>query len=100
MENLVQTKKNTLQKLINNIKNQGQTYINNARNSLRIIEERESSTNNNKEVNINNDDQQLKLLNGREYIEGIHDKENQINVIIDTTQKLNELSKFQAHKVL
>ena len=100
LENLVQTKKNTLQKLINNIKNQGQTYINNARNSLRIIEERESSTNNNKEVNTNNDEQQLKLLNGREYIEGIHDKENQINLIIDVTQKLNELSKFQADKVL
>ena len=79
--------------------NQGQEYINNARNSLRIIEEKE------RESSINNEDddgneQQLKLLNGREYIEGIHDKENQINVLKDVTLKLNELSKFQAEKVL
>ena len=100
LENTVQIKSNTLKKLIDNIKNQGQKYINNARNSLRIIEERESSTN--KEINMEkeNDEQQMKLLNGREYIEGIHDKENQINLIIDVTQKLNELSKFQADKVL
>ena len=100
LENIVQTKSNTLKKLIDNIKNQGQEYINNARNSLRIIEERESSSN--KEINMENekDEQQMKLLNGREYIEGIHDKENQINVLVDVTQKLNELSKFQAEKVL
>ena len=99
-ENSVQNKKNTLQKLINNIKNQGQEYINNARKSLRIIKERQSSGN--KEINLENEnnEQQLKLLNGREYIEGIHDKENQINVLVDVTQKLNELSKFQAEKVL
>ena len=101
LENTVQIKKNTKQKLINNIKNQGQEYINNARNSLRIIEEkeRESSIHNN-ENDENDKEQQLKLLNGREYIEGIHDKENQINIIVDVTQKLNELSKFQAEKVL
>ena len=101
LENTVQIKKNILQKLINNIKNQGQEYINNARNSLRIIEEkeRESSIHNN-ENDENDKEQQLKLLNGREYIEGIHDKENQINIIVDVTQKLNELSKFQAEKVL
>ena len=101
LENTVQNKKNTLQKLINNIKNQGQEYINNARNSLRIIEEkeRESSIHNN-ENDENDKEQQLKLLNGREYIEGIHDKENQVNIIVDVTQKLNELSKFQAEKVL
>ena len=101
LENTVQIKKNTIQKLINNIKNQGQEYINNARNSLRIIEEkeRESSIHNN-ENDENDKEQQLKLLNGREYIEGIHDKENQINIIVDVTQKLNELSKFQAEKVL
>ena len=99
LENTVQIKKNILQKLINNIKNQGQEYINNARNTLRIIEEkeRESLADNN---DMNNNEQELKLLNGREYIEGIHDKENQINVIIDVTQKLNELSQFQAEKVL
>ena len=73
LEVTVQKKKNILQKLIDNIKNQGQEYINNARNSLRIIEEKE------RESSINNEDddgneQQLKLLNGREYIEGIHDK--------------------------
>ena len=98
-ENGVQIKKNTLQKLINNIKNQGQEFINNARKSLRIIEERNSLDN--KEINLEkeNDEQQLKFLNGREYIEGIHDKENQINVLVDVTQKLNELSKFQAEKV-
>ena len=100
LENTVQIKKNTLQKLINNIKNQGQEYINNARNSLRIIEERESSKNINNELNMENDEQQLKLLSGREYIEGIHDKENQINVLVDVTQKLNEISKFEAEKVL
>jgi hypothetical protein len=99
LEVTVQKKKNILQKLIDNIKNQGQEYINNARNSLRIIEEKE------RESSINNEDddgneQQLKLLNGREYIEGIHDKENQINVLKDVTLKLNELSKFQAEKVL
>lgn len=99
LEVTVQKKKNILQKLVDNIKNQGQEYINNARNSLRIIEEKE------RESSINNEDddgneQQLKLLNGREYIEGIHDKENQINIIVDVTQKLNELSKFQAEKVL
>lgn len=97
LEVTVQKKKNILQKLIDNIKNQGQEYINNARNSLRIIEEKE------RESSINNEDddgneQQLKLLNGREYIEGIHDKENQINVLKDVTLKLNELSKFQAEK--
>ena len=99
LEVTVQKKKNILQKLIDNIKNQGQEYINNARNSLRIIEEKE------RESSINNEDddgneQQLKLLNGREYIEGIHDKENQINVLKDVTLKLNELSKFEAEKVL
>ena len=99
LEVTVQKKKNILQKLIDNIKNQGQEYINNARNSLRIIEEKE------RESSINNEDddgneQQLKLLNGREYIEGVHDKENQINVLKDVTLKLNELSKFQAEKVL
>ena len=99
LEVTVQKKKNILQKLIDNIKNQGQEYINNARNSLRMIEEKE------RESSINNEDddgneQQLKLLNGREYIEGIHDKENQINVLVDVTQKLNELSKFEAEKVL
>ena len=76
LENTVQIKKNILQKLINNIKNQGQEYINNARNTLGIIEEkeRESLADNN---DMNNNEQELKLLNGREYIEGIHDKENQ-----------------------
>ena len=99
LEVTVQKKKNILQKLIDNIKNQGQEYINNARNSLRMIEEkeRESSINN---EDVDGNEQQLKLLNGREYIEGIHDKENQINVLVDVTQKLNELSKFEAEKVL
>ena len=99
LEVTVQKKKNTLQKLIDNIKNQGQEYINNARNSLRIIEEKERESSINKEDDDGNE-QQLKLLNGREYIEGIHDKENQINVLIDVTQKLNEFSKFEAEKVL
>ena len=98
LENSVQIKKNTLQKLINNIKNQGEEYINNARNSLRIIEERESSGNN--EENENENEQQLKLLNGREYIEGIHDKENQINLIMNVTKELNDISKQQAEKVI
>jgi len=98
LENSVQIKKNTLQKLINNIKNQGQEYINNARNSLRIIEERESSAYN--EENENEKEQQLKLLNGREYIEGIHDKENQINLIMNVTKELNDISKQQAEKVI
>ena len=100
LENTVQIKKNTLQKLIVNIKNQGQEYINNARNSLRIIEERESTKNINNNLDMENDEQQMKLLNGREYIEGIHDKENQINVLVDVTQKLNEISKFEAEKVM
>lgn len=100
LENTVQIKKNTLQKLIDNIKNQGQEYINNARNSLRIIEERESTKNINNNLDMENDEQQMKLLNGREYIEGIHDKENQINVLVDVTQKLNEISKFEAEKVM
>ena len=99
LENSVQIKKNTLQKLINNIKNQGQEYINNARNSLRIIEERESSSN--KEIEDENEnEQQLKLLSGREYIEGIHDKENQINLIMNVTKELNDISKNQAEKVI
>ena len=98
LENSVQIKKNTLQKLINNIKNQGEEYINNARNSLRIIEERESSGNN--EENENENEQQLKLLNGREYREGIHDKENQINLIMNVTKELNDISKQQAEKVI
>jgi t-SNARE complex subunit (syntaxin) len=99
LEITVQKKKNILQKLVDNIKNQGQEYINNARNSLRIIEEKERESSINKEDDDGNE-QQLKLLNGREYIEGIHDKENQINVLVDVTQKLNELSKFEAEKVL
>ena len=98
LENSVQIKKNTLQKIINNIKNQGQEYINNSLNSLRIIEERESSANN--EENENENEQQLKLLNGREYIEGIHDKENQINLIMNVTKELNDISKNQAEKVI
>jgi t-SNARE complex subunit (syntaxin) len=99
LENSVQIKKNTLQKLINNIKNQGQEYINNARNSLRIIEERESSSN--KEIEDENEnEQQLKLLSGREYIEGIHDKENQINLIMNVTKELNDISKNQVEKVI
>ena len=100
LENTVQAKKIELQKLINNIKNQGQEYINNARNSLRIIEERESENKNTNVEEEENNEQQLKLLNGREYIEGIHDKENQINLLIDVTQKLNEISKFEAEKVM
>ena len=99
LEVTVQKKKNILQKLIDNIKNQGQEYINNARNSLRMIEEKERESSLNNEDDDGNE-QQLKLLNGREYIEGIHDKENQINVLVDVTQKLNELSKFEAEKVL
>ena len=99
LENSVQKKKNALQNLINNIKNQGQEYINNARNSLRIIEERESSSY--KEIDDENEnEQQLKLLSGKEYIEGIHDKENQINLIMNVTKELNDISKNQVEKVI
>ena len=86
IEKTVQMKQKNFQNLVDQIKNQGQQYIENARDSLKNLNIEE-----NKEIVLENNQQ--KLLNGREFIEGIHDKEQQINLIKDVTLKLNELSK-------
>ena len=87
IEKTVQMKQKNFEKLVDQIKNQGQQYIEIARDSLKNLNIDE----NNKEINLENNQQ--KLLNGREFIEGIHDKEQQINLIKNVTLKLNELSK-------
>ena len=102
LERKVNSKKNELQKLMDEIKDKGEKYINNARNSLKIIEEqeRESSLSNNNNIN-NNKKMEMKLLNERDNItEDIQEKQKLINYCAQSIEQINEITKFQNEKVL
>ena len=101
LEREIYTRKNELQKLMDDIKNKGEKYINNARNSLKIIEEqeRESSLSNNN--NINNMNMEMKFLNERDNLEeDIQEKQKLINFCAKSINQINEITKFQNEKVL
>ena len=107
LERNILSKKNKLQKIIDEIKNSGEKYINNARNSLRIIQEqeqeRESSLDNLKINNGNNDHQsmEMKLINERDNIvEDIEEKQKLINYCSESINQINEITKFQNEKIL
>ena len=107
LERNILSKKNKLQKIIDEIKNSGEKYINNARNSLRIIQEqeqeRESSLDNLKTNNGNNDHQsmEMKLINERDNIvEDIEEKQKLINYCAESINQINEITKFQNEKIL
>jgi t-SNARE complex subunit (syntaxin) len=107
LERNILSKKNKLQKIIDEIKNSGEKYINNARNSLRIIQEqeqeRESSLDNLKINNGNNDHQsmEMKLMNERDNIvEDIEEKQKLINYCAESINQINEITKFQNEKIL
>ena len=107
LERNILSKKNKLQKIIDEIKNSGEKYINNARNSLRIIQEqeqeRESSLDNLKINNGNNDHQsmEMKLINERDNIvEDIEEKQKLINYCAESINQINEITKFQNEKIL
>jgi len=107
LERNILSKKNRLQKIIDEIKNNGEKYINNARNSLRIIQEqeqeRESSLDNLKINNGNNDHQsmEMKLINERDNIvEDIEEKQKLINYCAESINQINEITKFQNEKIL
>ena len=102
LERKVLSKKNELQKIMDEIKNKGEKYINNARNSLKIIEEqeRESSLSNNMNNN-NNKMMEMKFLNERDNIvEDIQEKQKLINYCAQSISQINEITKFQNEKVL
>ena len=107
LERNILSKKNKLQKIIDEIKNSGEKYINNARNSLRIIQEqeqeRESSLDNLKINNGNNDHRsmEMKLINERDNIvEDIEEKQKLINYCAESINQINEITKFQNEKIL
>ena len=107
LERNILSKKNKLQKIIDEIKNSGEKYINNARNSLRIIQEqeqeRESSLDNLKINNGNNNHQsmEMKLINERDNIvEDIEEKQKLINYCAESINQINEITKFQNEKIL
>ena len=107
LERNILSKKNKLQKIIDEIKNSGEKYINIARNSLRIIQEqeqeRESSLDNLKINNGNNDHQsmEMKLINERDNIvEDIEEKQKLINYCAESINQINEITKFQNEKIL
>ena len=107
LERNILSKKNKLQKIIDEIKNSGEKYINNARNSLRIIQEqeqeKESSLDNLKINNGNNDHQsmEMKLINERDNIvEDIEEKQKLINYCAESINQINEITKFQNEKIL
>jgi len=102
LERNILSRKNKLQKIIDEIKNNGEKYINNARNSLKIIQEqeRESSLSN---TNINNDNKnmEMKFISERDNIvEDIQEKQKLINYCAESINQINEITKFQNEKVL
>ena len=77
---------------VNKIKHKGQEYIDSTRNSVRLSTQ---LSNNNTQQQ-----QQVTLLNGREYLESIEDKEKQIDIIMKVTSQINEISKQTAELVV
>ena len=99
----VNSKKDKLQKLMEEIKSKGEKYIYNARNSLKIIEEqeRESSASNNLNNKNNNMNMEMKLINERDNIvEDIQEKQKLINYCAESINQINEITKFQNEKIL
>ena len=76
---------------VNKIKHKGQEYIDSARNSIRLSTQLSNNT---------QQQQQVTLLNGREFLENIEDKEKQINLIMKVTSQINEISKQTAELVV
>ena len=95
-ESRCNTLKVHFEELTNKIKQQGQQIIDSARNSLKI---QDSLNNNNENIENKKDELQIKFINGREYLEGIQDKEKQINTIVKVTNQINEISKQTAEIV-
>ena len=77
---------------MNKIKNKGQEYINSARNSIRLSAQGSNNV-------PQHQQQQQEMYNGRELLEGIEDKEKQINLIMKVTSQINEISKQTAELV-
>ena len=99
----VNSKKDKLQKLMEEIKSKGEKYIYNARNSLKIIEEqeRESSASNNLNHQNNNMNMEMKLINERDNIvEEKKKKQKLINYCAESINQINEITKFQNEKIL
>ena len=99
----VNSKKDKLQKLMEEIKSKGEKYIYNARNSLKIIEEqeRESSVSNNININNSNKNMEMKFINERDNIqEDILEKQKLINYCAESMNQINEITKFQNEKIL
>ena len=75
---------------VNKIKHKGQEYIDSTRNSVRLSTQLSNNT---------QQQQQVTLLNGREFLESIEDKEKQIDIIMKVTSQINEISKQTAELV-
>lgn len=90
LEKQIQTKKNIFEKLKNSIKYQEQDSTKNKRNSIDSMEEIENSS---------DDSQKKKFLKGKK-LQGIHEKEDQINIISDINNNLNNASKNQTEKLI
>ena len=80
--------KTEFEDLANKIKNQNLNLIDSARNSIRMSQG----------SNTQKDGQQL-MTNEREYLQGIEDKEKQVNIIMQVTNQINEISKQAAELV-
>ena len=76
---------------VNKIKHKGQEYIDSTRNSVRLSTQLSNNT--------QQQQQQVTLLNGREFLESIEDKEKQIDIIMKVTSQINEISKQTAELV-
>ena len=100
-ESRCNTLKVHFEELTNKIKQQGQQIIDSSRNSLKLQESFNNNENNyNQKEDNKKDDLELQFINGREYLEGIEDKEKQINTIVKVTNQINEISKKTADIVI
>ena len=89
------------EELTNKIKQQGQQIIDSSRKSLKLQDSFNNNENNyNQKEDNKKDDLELQFINGREYLEGIEDKEKQINTIVKVTNQINEISKKTADIVI
>lgn len=100
-ENKCNALKVNFEELTNKIKQQGQQVIDSARNSLKLQDSFNDNENNyNQNEDNKKNDLELKFINGREYLEGIDDKEKQIKTIVKVTNQINEISKKTADIVI
>jgi t-SNARE complex subunit (syntaxin) len=98
LERDILSKKNKLQKIVDEIKKSGEKYIYNARNSLKIIEEQERESSASKNNNMN---MEMKFLNEKDNIvEDIQEKQKLINYCAESMNQINEITKFQTEKIL